>query len=99
VQTSQLTSAILRPKTDTKETQHIPYGLCIWSTGIGTSPLINKIREKLPQDVQTNRRALLTDQFLHVKVPPPDTTPVSCVDTLFTVSVRSAGLTRHLCGG
>ncbi len=57
-------------KTDTKETQHIPYGLCIWSTGIGTSPLINKIREKLPQDIQTNRRALLTDQFLRVKVTP-----------------------------
>jgi hypothetical protein len=61
----------LCPKTDTKETQHIPYGLCIWSTGIGTSPLINKIREKLPQDIQTNRRALLTDQFLRVKVTHP----------------------------
>ncbi|ELR21867.1 NADH dehydrogenase, extrinsic, putative [Acanthamoeba castellanii str. Neff] len=58
---------VIIQRTDTKETQHIPYGLCIWSTGIGTSPLINKIREKLPQDIQTNRRALLTDQFLRVK--------------------------------
>jgi len=61
---------VLIQRTDTKEKQSIPYGLCIWSTGIGTSPLVNKIREKLPQDIQTNRRALLTDQYLRVKGAP-----------------------------
>ena len=33
----------------------IPYGLCVWSTGIGPSPLIDVIRNKLVEN-QTNRR-------------------------------------------
>ncbi len=39
----------------------------MWSTGIGTAPLTNKLREKLPPEEQSNRRALLTDKFLRVK--------------------------------
>jgi NADH dehydrogenase FAD-containing subunit len=45
--------------------QEIPFGLAVWTTGIGTSPLVTKLREKLTP--QTNRRALLTDSNLKVK--------------------------------
>lgn len=45
--------------------EDVPYGLAVWTTGIGTSPLVTKLREKIP--LQTNRRALLTDGHLRVK--------------------------------
>lgn len=45
--------------------EELPYGLAIWTTGIGTSPIVSNLREKIPE--QTNRRALLTDRYLRVK--------------------------------
>lgn len=56
-------SIIIMNKQNQKE--ELPYGLAIWTTGIGTSPLITNLREKIPE--QTNRRALLTDRHLKVK--------------------------------
>ncbi|GAV66326.1 Pyr_redox_2 domain-containing protein [Cephalotus follicularis] len=46
------------------ETTSIPYGMVVWSTGIGTHPVI---RDFMKQIGQTNRRALATDEWLRVE--------------------------------
>jgi len=46
--------------------EEIPFGLCVWSTGIGPSPFVEVLRTKFPQQ-QTNRRAVLTESSLKVK--------------------------------
>lgn len=43
----------------------LPYGLCVWSAGIGPNELLEKFMKKIPQ--QTNTRGLTTDEFLKVK--------------------------------
>ncbi|CAL0300866.1 unnamed protein product [Lupinus luteus] len=42
----------------------IPYGMAVWSTGIGTRPFI---KDFMSQIGQGNRRALLTDEWLRVE--------------------------------
>nr|KYP51220.1 putative NADH dehydrogenase [Cajanus cajan] len=42
----------------------IPYGMAVWSTGIGTRPFI---RDFMSQIGQTNRRAIATDEWLRVE--------------------------------
>lgn len=42
----------------------LPYGMAVWSTGIGTRPVI---MEFMKQIGQTNRRALATDEWLRVE--------------------------------
>ncbi|KAF2303447.1 hypothetical protein GH714_018419 [Hevea brasiliensis] len=46
------------------ETTSIPYGMVVWSTGIGTHPVI---RDFMRQIGQNNRRALATDEWLRVE--------------------------------
>ncbi|GAB4831110.1 External alternative NAD(P)H-ubiquinone oxidoreductase B2, mitochondrial [Ancistrocladus abbreviatus] len=46
------------------ETSSIPYGMVVWSTGIGTRPLIMDFMKKIGQ---TNRRVLATDEWLRVE--------------------------------
>eukprot|EP00698_Gefionella_okellyi_P008387 TRINITY_DN2080_c0_g1_i2.p1 TRINITY_DN2080_c0_g1~~TRINITY_DN2080_c0_g1_i2.p1 ORF type:complete len:440 (-),score=83.05 TRINITY_DN2080_c0_g1_i2:23-1342(-) len=57
-------AVVVRPTGGTEDVR-IPFGLCVWSTGIGTTALVTQIRSKLAT-VQTNRRALLTDEYLNV---------------------------------
>ncbi|KAK4758899.1 hypothetical protein SAY87_020200 [Trapa incisa] len=45
------------------EVSSIPYGMAVWSTGIGTRPVI---RDFMQQVGQINRRALATDEWLRV---------------------------------
>jgi NADH:ubiquinone reductase (non-electrogenic) len=45
----------------------IPYGMCVWATGVGVSPLTAKIIQKLPPTIQNNRRALITDGYLQIR--------------------------------
>ncbi|XP_050213177.1 external alternative NAD(P)H-ubiquinone oxidoreductase B3, mitochondrial-like [Mercurialis annua] len=45
-------------------TASIPYGMVVWSTGIGTHPVI---RDFMQQIGQTNRRAVATDEWLRVE--------------------------------
>jgi len=52
----------------TKAVRHVPYGTCIWSTGVGQLPLVREFIKGLPE--QTNRRAITTDRFLQVKGAP-----------------------------
>lgn len=42
----------------------IPYGMVVWSTGIGTHPVIRSFMQQIGQ---TNRRALATDEWLRVE--------------------------------
>ncbi|KAF9672269.1 hypothetical protein SADUNF_Sadunf11G0023800 [Salix dunnii] len=42
----------------------IPYGMVVWSTGIGTHPVIKDFMQKIGQ---SNRRALATDEWLRVE--------------------------------
>eukprot|EP01099_Mayorella_cantabrigiensis_P001099 TRINITY_DN1453_c0_g2_i1.p1 TRINITY_DN1453_c0_g2~~TRINITY_DN1453_c0_g2_i1.p1 ORF type:complete len:361 (-),score=92.29 TRINITY_DN1453_c0_g2_i1:20-1102(-) len=51
---------------DTKQIEEIPFGLCVWSTGIAPNPLVKTILNEFPEE-QTNRRALLTDEFMKLK--------------------------------
>ncbi|KAK2644210.1 hypothetical protein Ddye_019405 [Dipteronia dyeriana] len=46
------------------ETSSIPYGMVVWSTGIGPHPII---KDFMKQVGQTNRRALATDEWLRVE--------------------------------
>lgn len=48
----------------------LPYGVCVWATGIGLNPLILSILETLG-DKQQNRRAIETDSQLRVIGAPP----------------------------
>lgn len=42
----------------------LPYGMVVWSTGIGTRPFIMDFMKKIGQ---TNRRVLATDEWLRVE--------------------------------
>ncbi|KAG6542146.1 hypothetical protein Mapa_016447 [Marchantia paleacea] len=43
---------------------HVPFGMAVWSTGIGTRPVLTKFMETIGQ---TDRRVLATDEWLRVK--------------------------------
>jgi NADH:ubiquinone reductase (non-electrogenic) len=45
-----------------KDGETLPYGLCIWSTGVGPTPLV----QSLPF-ARTKTQRLLTDEFFHIK--------------------------------
>ncbi|CEP19644.1 hypothetical protein [Parasitella parasitica] len=46
-------------------TQKLPYGLCLWSTGIAMTPFAQHLTEKLP--AQAHKRVLTTDGYLHLR--------------------------------
>ncbi|KAJ3102118.1 hypothetical protein HDU97_000760 [Phlyctochytrium planicorne] len=47
-----------------KDTFEIPFGLCVWSTGIGMRPFSAKLQSKIP--AQNKSRALKTDENLQL---------------------------------
>ncbi|GBF96542.1 hypothetical protein Rsub_09125 [Raphidocelis subcapitata] len=47
------------------EETELPFGACVWATGIAMNPLLKQIQEVLPG--QSHFRCLLTDEFLRVK--------------------------------
>eukprot|EP01118_Nematostelium_gracile_P012334 TRINITY_DN4496_c0_g1_i1.p1 TRINITY_DN4496_c0_g1~~TRINITY_DN4496_c0_g1_i1.p1 ORF type:complete len:586 (-),score=128.53 TRINITY_DN4496_c0_g1_i1:48-1805(-) len=51
---------------ETKEILKIPFGLCVWATGLGPSKLVALFMDKFPGE-QTNRRGILTDEKMRVK--------------------------------
>ncbi|XP_042495061.1 external alternative NAD(P)H-ubiquinone oxidoreductase B3, mitochondrial-like [Macadamia integrifolia] len=57
-------SAISTKEVKSGEVSSVPYGMVVWSTGIGTHPVI---REFMNQIGQTNRRVLATDEWLRVE--------------------------------
>eukprot|EP00775_Hariotina_reticulata_P009271 gene9271-9436_t len=49
-----------------QEEYDIPFGSCIWATGIAMNPLVKQLQKLFP-DSQTHFRCVLTDDFLQVK--------------------------------
>ncbi|KAF6266031.1 hypothetical protein COO60DRAFT_1633095 [Scenedesmus sp. NREL 46B-D3] len=47
------------------EQYEIPFGSCVWATGIAMNPLIKELQQLFPQ--QTHFRSALTDDYLRVK--------------------------------
>ncbi len=43
----------------------IPFGACVWATGVAMNPLVRELQQKLPE--QANFRSLVTDNLLQVK--------------------------------
>ncbi|CAM8928619.1 unnamed protein product [Rhodiola kirilowii] len=48
----------------TGELKSVPYGMVVWSTGIGTRPVVAEFMKQIGQN---NRRALATDEWLRVE--------------------------------
>ncbi|CAL8468285.1 g7825 [Coccomyxa elongata] len=48
------------------ETSEIPFGACVWATGVAMHPLIKQLQGKLPEGSQTHFRSIVTDQYLRV---------------------------------
>lgn len=46
--------------------RELPFGVCIWSTGVAQAPLTKKIVKKLGEEYQRNVRAIETDDHLRV---------------------------------
>lgn len=49
----------------TEQEMEIPFGACVWATGVAMNPLLHGLRDKLPE--QANFRSLVTDGCLRVK--------------------------------
>ncbi|KAL3002503.1 hypothetical protein AAZX31_08G057800 [Glycine max] len=70
VKTGSMVVKVSQKEISTKEMKNggaittIPYGMAVWSTGIGTRPFI---RDFMSQIGQTNRRAIATDEWLRVE--------------------------------
>lgn len=47
--------------------QELPFGACVWCTGIKLNPLAQQLQQVLPEGSQTNLRAINTDQYLRVR--------------------------------
>ncbi|KAL3146637.1 tubulin alpha 1 [Trebouxia sp. C0010 RCD-2024] len=45
----------------------IPFGACVWATGVAMHPFIKQLQERLPAGSQTHFRSIITDEFLRVK--------------------------------
>ncbi|KAL9262455.1 External alternative NAD(P)H-ubiquinone oxidoreductase B1, mitochondrial-like protein [Drosera capensis] len=56
--------SIIMNKKSTGETCSVPAGMVVWSTGVGTRPVIKDFMEHVGQG---NRRVLATDEWLRVK--------------------------------
>ncbi|GMM33774.1 hypothetical protein DASC09_010990 [Saccharomycopsis crataegensis] len=54
------------PKTGETEYKRLPFGLCLWSTGVAQNPLARQIVEDLGEPFQGNKRAIETDSHLRV---------------------------------
>lgn len=48
-----------------KKNVEIPFGMCVWSTGVSVHPLVTTLQRKIKD--QTNERALVTDMSLQVQ--------------------------------
>lgn len=60
----KVTDKEISTKEKTGEASSIPYGMAVWSTGIGQRPVV---RDFMKQVGQASRRALATDEWLRVE--------------------------------
>mmetsp|Transcript_36100 Transcript_36100/g.90589 ORF Transcript_36100/g.90589 Transcript_36100/m.90589 type:complete len:586 (+) Transcript_36100:49-1806(+) len=68
--------------------QTLPYGLCVWSTGIAANPLVQQIAKALPE--QENRKALTIDSHMRVLGTGEDKKLIFAVGDCTTTSTRRA---------
>ncbi|GAB4816314.1 hypothetical protein N2152v2_003360 [Parachlorella kessleri] len=47
--------------------QTLPFGTCVWATGVGMHPLVKSLEAKLPATVPTSPTGLVVDRYLRVK--------------------------------
>ncbi|KAF9143046.1 hypothetical protein BGX30_001496 [Mortierella sp. GBA39] len=59
------TSVVYKDKSTGKQ-QEAPFGVCLWSTGVGMTPLVKSLVQKLPEGSQQNRHAIETDRYMRV---------------------------------
>ncbi|KAF8940083.1 hypothetical protein BGZ58_007770 [Dissophora ornata] len=66
------TSVLYKDKTTGKEME-APFGVCLWSTGVGMTPLVKTLVASLPKGSQSNKHAIETDGFMRVIGTPEET--------------------------
>ncbi|KAF9435924.1 hypothetical protein BGZ76_005220 [Entomortierella beljakovae] len=65
------TSVVFKDKKTGVEVE-IPFGICLWSTGVGMTPLVKGLVTKL-SDSQSNKHAIQTDEKMRVLGTPKET--------------------------
>lgn len=50
----------------TKEETIVPFGACVWATGVAMHPLVKQLAGRLPEGSQGHFRSILTDEHLRV---------------------------------
>ncbi|KAG0203320.1 hypothetical protein BGX28_004377 [Mortierella sp. GBA30] len=58
-------SVVYKDKASGREFE-VPFGVCLWSTGVGMTPLVKTLVAKLPAGSQSNRHAIETDAYMRV---------------------------------
>ncbi|KAG0329372.1 hypothetical protein BGZ99_002378 [Dissophora globulifera] len=66
------TTVVYSDKSTGKEFQ-LPFGVCLWSTGVGMTPLVKSLVTKLPTGSQSNKHAIETDEYMRVIGTPMET--------------------------
>ncbi|KAF9358764.1 hypothetical protein BGX26_000976 [Mortierella sp. AD094] len=64
-------SVIYKDRATGKEVE-VPFGVCLWSTGVGMTPLVKTIVAQFP-DNQSNKHAIETDAYMRVLGTPEET--------------------------
>lgn len=59
------TSVVYKDKETGKESE-VPFGVCLWSTGVGMTALVKSLVTKLPHGSQSNKHAIETDGYMRV---------------------------------
>jgi NADH dehydrogenase len=59
------TSVVYKDK-ETGNEREAHFGVCLWSTGVGMTPLVKSLVTKLPTGSQSNKHAIETDGYMRV---------------------------------
>ncbi|KAK4536151.1 hypothetical protein CDCA_CDCA07G2176 [Cyanidium caldarium] len=51
---------------DTQQRRQVPYGVCVWTTGVAMQPLARRLAQRIGPDIQSNHHALIVDSHLAV---------------------------------
>lgn len=46
--------------------REIPFGLCVWTTGVAMRPMIRRITDRIGHEIQSNKHALIVNRHLGV---------------------------------
>jgi len=80
----------------TGEQISVPFGVCVWCTGIKLNPLCEGLIHALPAGSQDNMRSLTTDNHLRVKAcSPPRLVPAGAAPTSPTADCACSAPALH----